>query len=268
MNAFKIFKYHGGFTLIESLVALSILMVVLTASLSGVSRSLSDASDIRDRITATYLNQDALEFLRMVRDTNAFTPDDPDPTKAKYWWDKYILDKCYTNKDSNNVLVSNCLVNTLITYVSETLPPGNVSNAGHAFIECNIIVSGPKKKADCGGPEGPLFDAKSGNPAEPLNKLRAVYHKTDKKFLGYLYREGKQYTFLKQYHDLDQIDWSQSHQNRFFRYVKIKVFDTNADTNFDKNDSEIEVTVTTKWRDKSGAFRGASLTENLRKWTE
>lgn len=60
----------GGFTLIETLVAISILLVSITAPLSIASQGLSGAYYARDQITAFYLAQDAVEFIRNHRDNN------------------------------------------------------------------------------------------------------------------------------------------------------------------------------------------------------
>lgn len=60
-----------GFTLIETLVAISVLIVSIAAPMSLVSQSLSSAFYARDQITAFYLAQEALEMVRATRDGNA-----------------------------------------------------------------------------------------------------------------------------------------------------------------------------------------------------
>lgn len=64
---------HTGFTLIETLVAISILLIALTAPLTIASRGLSSAYFARDQITAFYLAQDAVEYIRNTRDQNVLT---------------------------------------------------------------------------------------------------------------------------------------------------------------------------------------------------
>lgn len=59
-----------GFTLIETLVAISILMLSVTGPLYFSSESLKAATYARDQITAFYLAQDAFEQIRAVRDNN------------------------------------------------------------------------------------------------------------------------------------------------------------------------------------------------------
>lgn len=63
-------KYIRGFTLIETLVAVSLLTVAIVAPMTLISKSLSAAYYARDQITAFHLAQEALETVRHVRDHN------------------------------------------------------------------------------------------------------------------------------------------------------------------------------------------------------
>src|SRR3989344_4562639 len=58
----------GGFTLIETLVAVSFLIFAITAPLPLVSKSLSSALYARDQVTAYNLAQEGIEVVRAVRD--------------------------------------------------------------------------------------------------------------------------------------------------------------------------------------------------------
>jgi prepilin-type N-terminal cleavage/methylation domain-containing protein len=62
-----------GFTLIETLVAISILLLSITAPLSIASQGLSSAYIARDEITAFYLAQEAMEFILSRRERNFLT---------------------------------------------------------------------------------------------------------------------------------------------------------------------------------------------------
>ncbi len=59
---------HKGFTLIEALVAVSLLTISIVAPISLTVQSLQTAYYARDQITAFYLAQEAIEGLRSVRD--------------------------------------------------------------------------------------------------------------------------------------------------------------------------------------------------------
>lgn len=64
----RLFKAVRGFTLIETLVAISLLTVAIVAPMSLASQSLSAAYYARDQITAYNLAQEGIEAVRAVRD--------------------------------------------------------------------------------------------------------------------------------------------------------------------------------------------------------
>ena len=66
-------EYRRGFTLIETLVAVSLLTVAIVAPMTLTTRSLSAAYYARDQITAFHLAQEAVESVRNVRDGNILT---------------------------------------------------------------------------------------------------------------------------------------------------------------------------------------------------
>ncbi len=57
-----------GFSLIETLFAIAILMIALVGPMTLAWSSLSAANDARNEVTATYLAQESLEYVRNVRD--------------------------------------------------------------------------------------------------------------------------------------------------------------------------------------------------------
>lgn len=59
-----------GFTLIETLVAISILMLGVMGPLMIASSSLQNARYGRDQVTASYLAQEGIEYVRFARDNN------------------------------------------------------------------------------------------------------------------------------------------------------------------------------------------------------
>lgn len=66
-------NFTSGLTLIETLVAISVLMVAVSGALSLSYKSLSSASFAKDQITAYYLAQDAMESVKNLRDETFFS---------------------------------------------------------------------------------------------------------------------------------------------------------------------------------------------------
>ena len=62
-----------GFTLIETLVAVTLLAVAVAEPLTLAARGLSSSLLARDQITAFFLAQEGVELVRNARDTNALT---------------------------------------------------------------------------------------------------------------------------------------------------------------------------------------------------
>ena len=63
-------KARAGFTLVESLVAITIVLISVVGPLSVISKTLSFSYSARDEIIAFYLAQDGVEYVRNVRDKN------------------------------------------------------------------------------------------------------------------------------------------------------------------------------------------------------
>jgi len=63
-------KKEKGFTLIETMVAIALLMLALIAPMSLATQSLAAAYYARNQITAFYLAQEGIEIVRSVRDGN------------------------------------------------------------------------------------------------------------------------------------------------------------------------------------------------------
>lgn len=59
-----------GFTLIETFIAITILMLALAGPMSLAQKSLKASSMSKDRTTAYFLGQEGIEYLKMLRDTS------------------------------------------------------------------------------------------------------------------------------------------------------------------------------------------------------
>lgn len=63
-------KLSEGFTLIEALVAIAILLIAVVGPMSVIGGSLSQASTTRDQLIAINLAQEGIEVVRQKRDSN------------------------------------------------------------------------------------------------------------------------------------------------------------------------------------------------------
>ena len=61
---------NKGFTMVETLVAVAILMISIAGPLTIAQKGLTAAIYARDQVIASFLAQDAMEFLKNVRDNN------------------------------------------------------------------------------------------------------------------------------------------------------------------------------------------------------
>lgn len=76
-----------GFTLIESIVAIFILLIAIVMPMAVVARALFAANYAQDQITAVYLAQEGVELVRNTRDNNVLS--------GSALWDQGDLSNCY-----------------------------------------------------------------------------------------------------------------------------------------------------------------------------
>ncbi len=70
-------KTKGGFTIVESLVSITILIVAVLGPMVIISQALKISYFARDQMTSFYLSQEAIEYVRNIRDKTALTQSDP-----------------------------------------------------------------------------------------------------------------------------------------------------------------------------------------------
>ena len=63
-------KKTNGFTVIEAMVAISILLLSIVGAFAVAQSSLRSSNLAKNRVTAYYLAQEAIEYVRQVRDSN------------------------------------------------------------------------------------------------------------------------------------------------------------------------------------------------------
>jgi len=73
MKNFNKFNFNRGFTIIETLVAISILMLSIVGPLTVSQKSLSASLYAKDQVIASFLAQDAMEYLKNIRDGEGYS---------------------------------------------------------------------------------------------------------------------------------------------------------------------------------------------------
>lgn len=109
-----------GFTLVETMVAISILMLAILGPLSIASSGLRNSAYARDQIVAYYLAQEGIEFARYVRDYNYVLNLRQQPTE----WD-YVLSDCG----------SGCTIDT-VAWFDDGNNNNNEDPASYVFSPC------------------------------------------------------------------------------------------------------------------------------------
>lgn len=88
-------EYKTGFTLIETMVAVSIVVIGLVSALTLITNSLFYVSNINDRLIAAYLTAEGLEIVKNIRDNNWI---------QGFQWDHRLNDRDYqASYDSTNL---------------------------------------------------------------------------------------------------------------------------------------------------------------------
>jgi len=100
IKKYKIKKFrpiNKGFTLIETLVAISIFTMSILALLSLLAQGISDTNYAKKKIIAAYLAQEGVEYIRNMRDTFVLY----DPIDSQNGWNGFS-NKLISNSCQNN----------------------------------------------------------------------------------------------------------------------------------------------------------------------
>lgn len=116
-----------GFTILETLVAISILVLALTAPLAIVAQALQSSYYARDQVTAYFLAQEAVEFLRNKRDNAGLQS----AVTAEQWTDTFLAANDPSGIPSINIINDTTVATPKKAYlVRDTL-------AGYKLVQCN-----------------------------------------------------------------------------------------------------------------------------------
>ena len=88
-------KRQKAFTLVEVLIAISILTVGILSGFILITKVLYNTAIIQDRLTASFLAQEGIELVRQVRDSNFLQIMNGESTELK-WRDGLEIDGSYT----------------------------------------------------------------------------------------------------------------------------------------------------------------------------
>ena len=105
----NIISKNKGFTIIETLVAITILMISIAGPLVIAEKGYMAGVYAKDEVTASYLAQDLLEFVKSVRDNNVLA------SPPRNWLQNL------TSGNSCNSISSLCKIDTLTTDTSNPL---------------------------------------------------------------------------------------------------------------------------------------------------
>lgn len=91
-------KKKRGFTVVEALVAVAILSLSIVATFGAVQNGLQYSGLTKDEITAFYLIQESIEYVKNIRDENALYTINGSPRNWLYGISNLSSDACYFGK--------------------------------------------------------------------------------------------------------------------------------------------------------------------------
>jgi len=110
---------QSGFTIVEALVAIAILLLSITSAFSIAQSSLQSSNLVKNRTTAYFLAQEGVEYIRHLRDNNGLSMLD-DQTKNIHWLQGFaaeVNDPCAFGK-------------ACIVYITGQTPPKECNKNG------------------------------------------------------------------------------------------------------------------------------------------
>lgn len=113
-----------GFTLVETLVAITIIALALVGPFVAVQQALNASRSARDQLIASSLAQEGIEYVRSIRDGN-YLYNIVNPSSPRSW----LFGVDGTN-NSTNCIVADCIIDATQNTRSTTIAPLYISATG------------------------------------------------------------------------------------------------------------------------------------------
>lgn len=127
-DSYMVRSSSAGFSLVETLVAITILLIAVLAPMRIVSQSIITANFAREELTAIFLAQEGIEYVIRERDNDALNNDD----NTWDWYDHSSLAACRNNGCSYDVsrdTFDSCSVSGCTIYFEDS--PSNAYYYSH-----------------------------------------------------------------------------------------------------------------------------------------
>lgn len=152
----KFFNKQAGFTIVETLVALAIFSMSVITLLSVLGDGIRDTNYAKQKITAGYLAQEAIEYLRNMRDTAVLYSATP-----QQGWDAWITKMHNGNCDT----ATGCFINDMDMFSVSSMPSLNGTYLYSCAATCpNMVFNDSIGK----------YNYSSGNPTNFSRKITVV----------------------------------------------------------------------------------------------
>jgi prepilin-type N-terminal cleavage/methylation domain-containing protein len=137
-------NFLGGFTLVETLVAISIFSLSVLAIMSFLSQNISDTRYGQNKIIGISLAQEGIEYIRNIRDSYVLYPD-----LNSLNWDSFVgkMNSCVTNSECGiDISVSSIDLNSIFLCSSHISQCGLYIDNGDYNVNLDGMDSGFVRK--------------------------------------------------------------------------------------------------------------------------
>lgn len=109
-----------GFTLIETLVAITVITLAVAGPLTAATRAVASAQFAREQLTASYLAQEGIEYVRLMRDNEYLAFYNTGSGAGAVAWNDFLT-------SNSAASITSCIANTC------TLDPARQMGTGSGF---------------------------------------------------------------------------------------------------------------------------------------